>query len=110
MMAYANQWRFRSTEGHVHNGFYYFNKGTLSCNDVTEQFIDALIFYESLGIEIHGLVCDGGGSNESFLHKIVEAFDLDKKMIDIKSVSSINPFDRRRRICFGHVEPIPKKP
>ena len=72
MRAYANQWRFRSITGHIHNGFYYFNQGTLSCNDIAEQFIDALIFYETCGVQIHGLVCDGGGSNESFLHKIVE--------------------------------------
>ena len=63
MRAYANQWRFRSIEGHAHNVFYYFNKGTLSCNDVAEKFIDALIYYETLGIQIHGLVYDGGGSN-----------------------------------------------
>ena len=44
MRAYANQWRFRSITGHIHNGFYYFNQGTLSCNDIAEQFIDALIF------------------------------------------------------------------
>ena len=30
------------------------------------------------GVEIHGLVCDGGGSNESFLHKIVKKLGFDK--------------------------------
>ena len=100
MRAYANQWRFRSITGHIHNGFYYFNKGTLSCNDIAEQFIDALIFYETCGVQIHGLVCDGGGSNESFLHKIVEKLGFDKKMIDLQSVSMIHPFDNKRRIYF----------
>ena len=100
MRAYANQWRFRSTVGHVHNGFYYYNKGTLSCNDIAEQFIDAIIYYESIGIQIHGLVCDGGGSNESFLHKIVEKLCFEGKIIDMKSVSMIHPFDSTRRIFF----------
>ena len=100
MTAYANQWRFRSTKGHVHNAFYYFNKGSLTCNDLAEQFIDVLLYYESLGIEIHGVVCDGGGSNMSFLHKIVEVFDFDREKIDEKSVSMIHPFDTNRRIYF----------
>ena len=79
MTVYANQWIFRSTKDDVHNVFYYFNKSILTCNDIVEQFIDVLLYYENLGIQIYGLVCDGGGSNESFLHKIVDAFDLDKK-------------------------------
>ena len=100
MMAYANQWRFRSTKGHVHNAFYYFNKGSLTCNDLAEQFTDVLLYYESLGIEIHGVVCDGGGSNMSFLHKIVEFLDFDSEVIDEKTVSMIHPFDTNRRIYF----------
>ena len=61
--------------------FYYFNKGILTCNNIAEQFIDVLIYYESMVVKICGLVCDGGGSNDSFLHKIVEAFDLDRKLL-----------------------------
>ena len=42
--AYANQWRFRSTRGDVHNCFYYFNKGSLIANYIASQFVDVLIF------------------------------------------------------------------
>ena len=57
-----------------------------------------LVLYESIGVEICGLVCDGGGSNESFIKKIVEKFDLDKEHTDIDSVSMIHPLDNNRRI------------
>ena len=100
MTAYANQWRFRSTRGDVHNALYYFNKGTFPCNDIVEQLIDVLFYYESIGVKFCGLVCDGGGSNESFLHTIVKAFDLDKTEIDNKSISMIHPLDSTRRIHF----------
>ena len=44
LSAYANQWRFRSTRGIVHNSFYYFNKGSLTANEIAQQFMDILIF------------------------------------------------------------------
>ena len=96
MTAYANQRRFRSTRGDINKGLYYFNKVTLICNDIEEQFINVLIYYESIGIQICDLVCDGGGSDESRM--IVEAFDLDKKEIDNKSISMIHPFDSIKHI------------
>ena len=78
--AYTNQWRSRSTRGITHNSFYYFNKGSLTANDIALQFMDVLTVYENVGVEICGLVCDGGGSNESFLHSIVENFNLDVEL------------------------------
>ena len=92
--AYANQWRFRSTRDDIYNTFYYFTKGTLTCNDIAKEFIDMIIQYESIGVKMCGLLCDGGGSNESFLRKIVEVFDLDK------SISIIHPLENSRRIYF----------
>ena len=100
MSGYANQWKFRSTEGDIHNTFYYFNKGILKCNDISEQCIDVLLYYESLGIEVYGLVCDGGSKTERFSNKIVQAFDLGNQTIDMKSVSMIYSYDNARRIYF----------
>ena len=98
LSAYANQWRFRSTRGITHNSCYYFNKGSLTANDIAQQFMDVLTVYENVGVEIYGLVCDGGGSNESFLHSIVENFDLDVDLPKEDSLSFINPLDIKRRI------------
>ena len=72
----------------------------MKCNDILGQLIDVLVYYESLGIQICGLVRDDGGSNESFLHKTPEAFDLDSKINDKKSLSTIHLLDNSRRICF----------
>ena len=98
LSAYANQWRFRSTRGLTHNSVYYFNKGSLTANDIAQQFMDVLTVYENVGVEIYGLVCDGGGSNESFLHSIVENFNLDVELPDEDSLSFVNPLDKKRRI------------
>ena len=57
-----------------------------------------MIAYESIGVKINGLVCDGGGTNESFLHKVVDSFNLDDKFPNNKSISMIHPLDDTRRI------------
>ena len=82
LSAYANQWRFRSTRGIIHNSFFYFNKGSLTANEIVQQFTDVLLFYETVGVQISGLVCDGGGSNESFLHNIVDKLNFDAVIPD----------------------------
>ena len=81
-----------------HSSFYYFNKGPLNANEITKQFLDVLIAYESIGVKINGLVCDGGGTNESFLHKVVDSFNLDDKFPSNKSIKMIHPLDDTRRI------------
>ena len=57
-----------------------------------------MIAYESIGVKINGLVCDGGGANESFLQKVVDSFNLDQKFPNNLSVSMIHPLDKSRRI------------
>ena len=98
LSAYANQWRFRSTRGIVHNSFFYFNKGSLTANEIAQQFTDVLLFYETVGVQISGLVCDGGSSNESFLHNIVDKFNFDAVIPDKESLSFIHSLDKTRRI------------
>ena len=60
--------------------------------------MDVLIFYESIGIQISGLVCDGGGSNEMFLHSIVDKLNLDEVILGEETLSFIHPLDKTRRI------------
>ena len=60
--------------------------------------MDVFFFHESLGVEICGLVCDDGGSNESFLHSIVGKFILDEKVATQESVRFTHPLDKCRRI------------
>ena len=70
LFVYANQWRFRSTKGLVHNSDFYFNKGSLDVNELVRQFIDVITRYESIGVKIHGIVSDGGGGNTKFFNMI----------------------------------------
>ena len=42
------------------------HKSSLNANEITKQFLDVLIAYESIGVKINVLVYDGGGANESF--------------------------------------------
>ena len=67
LAVYANQLRFRSVDSISHNGNFYFNTGSLDANEITKQFIDVMISYEMMGIQIFGVVSDGGGGNENFL-------------------------------------------
>ena len=66
----ANQWRFRSTRGLTHNSYYYYNIGSLDGNQILGQFIDVVSSYELLGVQIIGLVSDGGGSNVKFFNTL----------------------------------------
>ena len=66
LAVYANQWRFRSTRGLTRNSNYYYNTGSLDGNMILSQFIDVLTSYEILGVQVLGIVSDGGGSNTKF--------------------------------------------
>ena len=72
LAVYANQWRFRSTRGLTHNSNYYYNTGGLDGNMILSQFIDVLTTYELLGVQILGIVSDGGGSNTKFFNTLFE--------------------------------------
>ena len=98
LSVYANQWRFRSTRGITHNSNFYFNKGSLDSNEITKQSIDVLSSYELMGIQIHGIVSDGGGGNEKFFRSIVENSTPVEDWSSNKNISFINPIDVSRRI------------
>ena len=66
----ANQWRFRSTKNMSHNSCYYYNTGSLNGNQIMGQFIDVVSTYELLGVQMLGLVSDGGGSNVGFFNTL----------------------------------------
>ena len=81
MAVYANQWRFRSTKGIIHNGDFYFNKGSLDRNELVKQLIDVLACYEMVGINIYGIVSDGGGSDTKIFNTIADDKTLNVKWI-----------------------------
>ena len=87
----------------LHSLFFYFNKGSLDTNEIIKQFIDVLLVYDAIGVNICGLVCDGGGSNERFMHKVTDDLNLDKKKPDNTLVSLIHPLDKERNSSGGHV-------
>ena len=58
---YCNQWRYRSMSGKVHNGDFFYNKGSLDGNEILRQFLLVLFSYESIGCFVYGLACDSGG-------------------------------------------------
>ena len=70
LAVYANQWRFRSTRGLTRNSNYYYNTGSLDGNMILSQFIDVLTSYEILGVQVLGIVSDGGGSNTKFFNTL----------------------------------------
>ena len=76
LSSYTNQWRFRSTRVVVHDSVFNFNKGSLTYNEIFQQFMNSLIFYKVLGVTVCGFICDGGGSNEIIIHKIVDHFNM----------------------------------
>ena len=96
--AYANQWRFRSTRGLVHNASYFLNKGILDGNEIAAQFMHVLAMYETIGIYICGIVCDGGGSNESFIEKLASRSGMKYIAVSEDTVRILHPFDKKRWI------------
>ena len=75
---------------------FYFNKGSLTSNEIAQQFMNILCFCESIGVQISCLVSDGGGSNESFLHNTIDKLDLDKVILGKESLSFIHLLDKTR--------------
>ena len=43
----------------VHNGYFYYNKGSLDGIELICQFIDTVSGYDLIGIKVCGLVSDG---------------------------------------------------
>ena len=103
---YANQWRFRSTKGLVHNSDFYFNNGSLNGNELVRQFIDVVTSYESIGIKIYGIVSDGGGGNTKIFNMISEYNPGKSKWMNNKCLRTLNPVDPSRYIyiwsCSTH--------
>ena len=62
LAVYTNQWKFQSTRGLVHDGYFYYNTGSLDGNDTIIQCIDVVSVYEIIGVKIFGIVSDGGGN------------------------------------------------
>lgn len=60
---YANQLRSPSTWDITHNNNFYFNKKSLDSNEIKKLCISVLSSYELLGININGIVSDGGSGN-----------------------------------------------
>jgi hypothetical protein len=69
---YANQWRFRSVYGVVHNSEFFFNSGSLSGDEILRQWMHVTTCYETIGCKLYGICGDAGGSNASFLKLIRE--------------------------------------
>ena len=106
LSVYANQWRFRSTKGIVHNADFYYNKGSLDGNELIRQYIDVVSCYELIGIKIYGMVSDGGGGNTKFFKLISEYQPLQGIWINEKCLRTLNPVDPCRYIyiwsCSTH--------
>ena len=70
LLVSASQWRFSLARGLAHNRYYYYNTCLLDGNQMVEQFINVITSYEIIGVEIIGLVSDGGGSNVKFFNTL----------------------------------------
>ena len=99
---YANQWRFRSTRGLSHNSNYYYNTGSLDGDMILSQFIDVLTSYELLGVEILGIVSDGGGSNVRIFNTLFSQQQKYSKWPTKDSVTTKNPFNMNRLIIYWY--------
>ena len=98
LAVYANQWRFRSTTGIIHNSNFYFNTGSLDANEITKQFIDVLLSYEFLNIKILGIVSDGGGGNENFFRTMTNNIPMTGPWPGLDTISFVNPIDTTRKV------------
>ena len=86
---YANQWRFRSTKGLVHNSNFYIDNGLLNGNELVRQFIDVVTSYELIGVKIYGIVSDGGGGNTKFFNMISEYKPGKSKLMNNKCLRTL---------------------
>ena len=102
---YANQWRFRSTRGLTHNSNYYYNTGSLDGNMILSQFIDVITSYEILGVQVLGIVSDGGGSNTKFFNTLFTQQIKYGSWPTKDSVCTVNPANMCQMIMYWYCAP-----
>lgn len=65
-VCYVNQFRFMTTTGKTHNGEFFYNAGSLSGDELVAQKMHVICCHETVGFQIHALVCDAGETTSPF--------------------------------------------
>ena len=98
LSVYANQWCFISTRGLTHNYDLYYNTSSLGGNEIVRQFMDVMILYETLGVKICGLICDGGGRNSKFIRLLRGSLYVSRVWPDADINCCTNPLELKRHV------------
>ena len=84
----------------MHNGDFYFNTGSLDGNEMIRQFIDVVTSYETIGVNIFGIVSDGGGGNAKFFKLLRDNLPISGSGVNMNCFWCKNPIDPSRFIYF----------
>ncbi|EJK74435.1 hypothetical protein THAOC_03886, partial [Thalassiosira oceanica] len=60
---HVNQWRYRDVNGKTYNLCFWFNSGSLSGDELLDQFHEVLIRCEKANCRVLGMTSDAGGNN-----------------------------------------------
>ena len=102
----ANQWRFRSVFNEHYTSEFFFNNGSLDSDEMMRQLLQVLTNYESIGVAIHGVCCDGGGANEGLFGMFRENKSINDRQIILgkDDVAMVNPYDPTRVVWFWNCQ------
>ena len=86
----------------THNSYYYYNTGSLDGNQIMGQFIDVISSYEMIGVEIIGLVSDGGGYIVKLFNTLFGRQDKHSKWTLSDIVFVVVYMNHKRRIMYWY--------
>lgn len=102
----CNQWRFRSVFNEHYTSEFFFNNGSLDSDEMMRQLLEVLTNFESIGVAIHGVCCDGGGANEGVFGMFRAHNSIKDNMMILgkDDVAMTNPCDTTRVIWFWNCQ------
>lgn len=90
---HVNQWRFHDVNGKTYNLCFWFNPGTLSGDELLDQFHEVLIRCEKANCKVLGMTSDAGGNNAR-LFRLLRGDTMmpEGGWVDMEYIRFKNPF------------------
>ena len=98
-----NQWRYRTINGKTFNVEFWFNSGSLSGEELIEQFSQVVLRLETIGARVLGMASDAGGNNARLYKLLLCQLSVSEEgWLPPKDVRTPNPWDPTRYIYLFH--------
>ena len=97
------QGRARVVDSTLFNCEFWHNQCTLNGDELLEQCNQVVMWCETVGFHITGVVCDAGDPNTRLMKLLRNGHELPEGgWLPLEDVTAVNPYDPSRRTCPFH--------